>query len=55
MLKGSPSTIRRVSMGETLFNPALKVRLIRELNPTSQRPDLNPKKLSRVASRRFYS
>jgi DNA-binding NarL/FixJ family response regulator len=29
-------------MGETLFNPALTVRLIRELNPTSQRPDLNP-------------
>jgi DNA-binding NarL/FixJ family response regulator len=29
--------IRRVSRGETLFNPALTVRLIREMNPTSQR------------------
>ena len=34
--------IRRVSIGETLFNPALTVRLIRELNPTSRRTDLNP-------------
>ena len=34
--------IRRVSTGETLFNPALTVRLIRELNPNSQRADLNP-------------
>jgi len=34
--------IRRVSMGETLFNPALTVRLIRELNPTSQRAEPNP-------------
>ncbi len=32
----------RVSTGETLFNPALTVRLIRELNPTSRRADLNP-------------
>lgn len=31
--------IRRVSLGETLFNPALTVRLIRELNPTSRRAD----------------
>jgi DNA-binding NarL/FixJ family response regulator len=29
--------IRRVSRGETLFNPALTVRLIREMNPNSQR------------------
>lgn len=29
--------IRRVSQGETLFNPALTVRLIREMNPNSQR------------------
>lgn len=34
--------IRRVSMGETLFNPALTVRLIRELNPTSQRAEPIP-------------
>lgn len=34
--------IRRVSTGETLFSPALTVRLIRELNPTSRRADLNP-------------
>jgi DNA-binding NarL/FixJ family response regulator len=34
--------IRRVSAGETLFNPALTVRLIRELNPISRRADLNP-------------
>jgi DNA-binding NarL/FixJ family response regulator len=29
--------IRRVSRGETLFNPALTVRLIREMDPNSQR------------------
>ncbi len=29
--------IRRVSRGETLFNPALTVRLIRQMNPNSQR------------------
>jgi DNA-binding NarL/FixJ family response regulator len=34
--------IRRVSTGETLFNPTLTVRLMRELNPTSRRADLNP-------------
>jgi DNA-binding NarL/FixJ family response regulator len=34
--------IRRVSMGETLFNPGLTVRLIRELNPTSRRAEPNP-------------
>jgi DNA-binding NarL/FixJ family response regulator len=34
--------IRRVSTGETLFSPALTVRLIRELNPTSQRAEPNP-------------
>jgi DNA-binding NarL/FixJ family response regulator len=34
--------IRRVSTGETLFNPALTVRLIRELNPSSQRAEPNP-------------
>jgi DNA-binding NarL/FixJ family response regulator len=34
--------IRRVSMGETLFNPALTVRLIRELNPTSRRAEPSP-------------
>jgi DNA-binding NarL/FixJ family response regulator len=34
--------IHRVSAGETLFNPALTVRLIRELNPSSQRTELNP-------------
>jgi DNA-binding NarL/FixJ family response regulator len=31
-------SIRRVSRGETLFNPALTVRLIREMNPNSQKP-----------------
>jgi DNA-binding NarL/FixJ family response regulator len=34
--------IHRVASGETLFNPALTVRLIRELNPSSQRTELNP-------------
>jgi DNA-binding NarL/FixJ family response regulator len=34
--------IRRVSIGETLFSPALTVRLIRELNPTSRRAEPNP-------------
>jgi DNA-binding NarL/FixJ family response regulator len=29
--------IRRVSRGETLFNPALTVRLLREMNPDSKR------------------
>jgi DNA-binding NarL/FixJ family response regulator len=29
--------IRRVSRGETLFNPTLTVRLLREMNPNSQR------------------
>jgi len=35
------NAIHRVFAGETLFNPALTVRLIRELNPTSQRTELN--------------
>jgi DNA-binding NarL/FixJ family response regulator len=34
--------IHRVSAGETLFNPGLTVRLIRELNPSSQRAELGP-------------
>jgi DNA-binding NarL/FixJ family response regulator len=34
--------IHRVASGETLFNPALTVRLIRELNPSSRRTELNP-------------
>jgi DNA-binding NarL/FixJ family response regulator len=39
------NAIRRVFAGETLFSPALTVRLIRELNPNSQRAELNPEEM----------
>jgi len=41
-LQAVTEAIHKVFAGETLFSPALTVRLIRELNPTSKRAEVRP-------------
>ena len=41
-LQAVTEAIHKVFAGETLFSPALTVRLIRELNPTSKRAEVSP-------------